>query len=435
MITAVTPFSPEFLPVFPTEHTGKRAIYFDIETTGLSAQTSYVYLIGCACEEEKGLTLTQWLCTEPAEEKELLRLFFEKAAAFELLLHYNGTGFDLPFLEKKAARHHLTSPLSLMESLDLYKTARAIKPWLPLPNLKLRTMERFFGFSRTEPFSGADLIEVYAQFLGLHHLNALTNNKKKDEETALVQVLLLHNAEDVKNLPSLTVLFFLRHLPSFLTEHTLPTQATLSSSPTDAPAADSLSPDTPAANRTEQFSVSYLLPFALPKDFSLSLPWEASAIRLFFSAEHRTVSFLLPVFRGTLKHFYPNPSDYYYLPLEDCAMHKSVASFVEKEYRQKATAATCYTKQTGAFLPLFIRPAKSTKGTAKKTAVPDGAISLSAADSVTAEHKKEASKGTSASLSCFLSDYKSSFGYTPLTAELLKSPALLTNLCRQLLMH
>lgn len=435
MITAVTPFSPEFLPVLPDGYAGKRAIYFDIETTGLSAQTSYVYLIGCACEDENGFTLTQWLCTEPAEEKELLRLFFEKAKAFDLLLHYNGTGFDLPFLEKKAVRHHLTSPLSLMESLDLYKTARTMKSWLPLPDLKLKTMERFFGFSRTEPFSGADLIEVYAQFLGLHHLNTLTNNKKKDEETALVQVLLLHNAEDVKNLPSLTVLFFLRHLPSFLTEHTLPTQATLSSSPTDAPAADSLSPDTPAANRTEQFSVSYLLPFALPKDFSLSLPWEASAIRLFFSAEHRTVSFLLPVFRGTLKHFYPNPSDYYYLPLEDCAMHKSVASFVEKEYRQKATAATCYTKQTGVFLPLFIRPAKSTKGTAKKTAVPDGAISLSAADSVTAEHKKEASKEASASLPCFLSDYKSKFGYTPLTAELLGSPALLTNLCRQLLMH
>lgn len=442
MITAVTPFSPEFLPVFPDGYAGKRAIYFDIETTGLSAQTSYVYLIGCACEDENGFALTQWLCTEPAEEKELLRLFFEKAKEFDLLLHYNGTGFDLPFLEKKAVRHHLTSPLSLMESLDLYKTARTMKSWLPLPDLKLKTMERFFGFSRTEPFSGVDLIEVYAQFLGLHHLNTLTNNKKQKEELALTQVLMLHNAEDVKNLPSLTVLFFLRHLSSFLTEHTLlpvpaaSARATLSTSfPTGGPAADSLSPNTPVADSTGQLSVSYCLPFALPKDFSLSLPWGASAIRLFFSAEHGTVSFLLPVFHGTLKHFYPNPSDYYYLPLEDCAMHKSVASFVEKEYRQKATAATCYTKQTGAFLPLFIRPAKNTKGTVKNATAPDGAMSLSATDSVTAEHKKEASKGASASLPCFLSDYKSKFGYTPLTAELLGNPALLTNLCRQLLVY
>ena len=52
MITLTTPFTPEFTPYLPPEYRDKRAIYFDIETTGLSAQSSYVYLIGCAYEEE-----------------------------------------------------------------------------------------------------------------------------------------------------------------------------------------------------------------------------------------------------------------------------------------------------------------------------------------------------------------------------------------------
>ena len=32
-------------------------------------------------------------------------------------------------------------------------------------------------------------------------------------------------------------------------------------------------------------------------------------------------------------------------------MHKSVAQFVEKEYRKKATRETCYQKKEGFFLP------------------------------------------------------------------------------------
>ena len=52
-----------------------------------------------------------------------------------------------------------------------------------------------------------------------------------------------------------------------------------------------------------------------------------------------------------LKYFYSNYKDYYYLPAEDTAMHKSIAEFVDKAHRQKATKANCYTKKPGQFLP------------------------------------------------------------------------------------
>ena len=32
-------------------------------------------------------------------------------------------------------------------------------------------------------------------------------------------------------------------------------------------------------------------------------------------------------------------------------MHKSIASFVDKEYREQATASTCYTRKFSSYLP------------------------------------------------------------------------------------
>lgn len=397
MITLTTPFIPEFSPYLPTEFRDKKTLYFDIETTGLSAQSSYVYLIGCAYEEEGTYYLTQWMCTEPSEEKELLRLFFEKAKTYDLLLHYNGTGFDLPFLEKKAKRHCLSSPLSSLKSLDLYAASRKLKAYLPTEDLKLKSMEQFFGFTRTDTFSGGELIEVYAQFLGLYRLNEMTNHSKEQEVTALGHVLLLHNAEDIKNLPSLTVLLFLQNLASELTpERILSTPHVTSPEAEKALANITL---TPVA-----FSIEYQFSFTLPQSCELSLPFNEQSIRLNLSSNGH-ILLLLPTFKGELKYFYPNPSDYYYLPLEDCAMHKSVASFVEKEYRKKATAATCYTKKEGVFLPLALRNAK-TMQCKEKTA-----------ESFELHAKKEAQTEQTASLPCFLPDYKSNFCYTPHTKE------------------
>jgi hypothetical protein len=61
----------------------------------------------------------------------------------------------------------------------------------------------------------------------------------------------------------------------------------------------------------------------------------------------------IPIYRGELHFFYPNYKDYYYLPQEDMAIHKSVASFVDKEYRENAHAFNCYTRKTGEFLPQY----------------------------------------------------------------------------------
>lgn len=60
---------------------------------------------------------------------------------------------------------------------------------------------------------------------------------------------------------------------------------------------------------------------------------------------------LVKIFQGELKFYYENYKDYYYLPDEDMAIHKSLASFVDSGHKKRASAATCYTKKSGLFLP------------------------------------------------------------------------------------
>ena len=52
-----------------------------------------------------------------------------------------------------------------------------------------------------------------------------------------------------------------------------------------------------------------------------------------------------------LKFFFPNYKDYYYLPLEDTAIHKSVGAYVDAEHREKAKAANCYQRHQSLFFP------------------------------------------------------------------------------------
>ena len=100
------------LPDFPDYHSfwgfdpGK-SLFFDIETSGLSAASSHVFLIGTICRTEHGWQLTQYLAERTSEEPELLAAFLADAASFSTLIHFNGTTFDLPYINARARACHL----------------------------------------------------------------------------------------------------------------------------------------------------------------------------------------------------------------------------------------------------------------------------------------------------------------------------------------
>ena len=61
----------------------------------------------------------------------------------------------------------------------------------------------------------------------------------------------------------------------------------------------------------------------------------------------------IPVINARLRHFFPDYKNYYYLPEEDCAIHKSLAASVSPDHRKSATKATAYTWAKGDFIPCF----------------------------------------------------------------------------------
>ena len=312
MITAASAVS--FPETYPLEKLGRREdlLFFDIETTGFSGDASQVYLIGAVFWENGGWQLIQWFADTPASEPELLNAFFSLLKRYSVLVHFNGDTFDIPFLLKRCRQYGLPCSFSEVQSVDLYKRIRPFRKLLGLDSLKQKAIERFLGICRQDPFSSGQLIEVYQEYL-------------VSRDDRLYGMLMLHNREDLEGMP--LILPILAY-PDFLEhEFVLEDQQLMESS--EAPA----------------LRLRLRGCCRLPAAFSR----ESGGIAI--SASDSLLTLEIPLFAGTLKHFYPNYHDYYYLVCEDTAIHKSVGAFVDRNARKKATAATCYTKKCGLFLP------------------------------------------------------------------------------------
>lgn len=338
----------------------EKILYFDIETTGLSAQSSYVYLIGAAYFDGEHVRIRQWFLDDMAQEKELIRSFLSFSDSFELLIHFNGTTFDVPYLQKKCRRHCLPDTFSTKKQLDLYKEFLPLKSLLKLSGMKQRVLEQYVGCHREDPFSGGDLISVYIDFVGKYRYEQLLAHKQHTQAVpdfhdtglralpespskALLSVLLLHNHEDLTGLIRISPLRLLCKLLSGRND----AYWVLSVAQSDTC-------DTMSVRLSSAYPFAGLAEIpALKEGLSFVLPCEKPSPETRLLLQCVSDGFLvhIPLRRDTLKFFFADYKDYYYLPLEDRALHKSVAEFVDKAYRQKATRNTCYQKKTGVFLP------------------------------------------------------------------------------------
>ena len=86
-------------------------IFFDIETTGFTPNSSSLYLIGVVYHQSGSWQLKQWFADSMAAEQELLTSFFDFITKYKTLVHFNGDSFDIPYLKKCAAQYgiHPTS--------------------------------------------------------------------------------------------------------------------------------------------------------------------------------------------------------------------------------------------------------------------------------------------------------------------------------------
>ncbi len=296
-------------------------LFFDIETTGLSASKANLYLIGTLSFSNEAWILTQFFAESIEDEQLLLRRFSACAAGKRLLLSFNGDRFDIPFLDRLYSQYHIQSPFAMLESLDILKIARPLKQFLRLGSCRLKSCEEFLGIYREDAFSGGELIPVYYEYL-----------KKREE--SLLHPLLLHNAEDLKYLPSVLPILSYSFLFSASFER-------ISEELLELPSGDGMVLDIRCKADT-----------TVPRQ----LDFEEEGFTLNVTADE--IELVVRTYQGELKYFFPDYKNYRYLPLEDMAVHKSVADFMDPSYCQRATARTAYQKRRGIFLPVPLKKAE-----------------------------------------------------------------------------
>lgn len=361
MKTICTPIQkPAFSYHFP--HFKESVAFFDIETTGLSPNASSLYLIGLMYYDSSvhEWKLLQWFADNYQSEKEMLQSFLETLEHFTYLYHFNGKTFDIPYITKKCSRHSvllsehcekLLHDTTGEYSIDLLGRIRSLRHTLMLEKCNQTAVEQWLGIQRTDTFTGGELISVYSEYMQQKILNPASAE-------ALEKVLLLHNHDDIEMMLTIcSLLTYDEYLSDNCRTHMLSDEAL-----TDL-----------KVTFIDKDSIELLLPLktAVPKPLHLSACYPASSFEPPAAASTGTMPqnaqlslrgkqarFLFPLYRGTVKYFLPNPKEYYYLLQEDTAIHKSIAEFVDSTVRKKATAATCYIKKEGVFLPNLVSVSK-----------------------------------------------------------------------------
>lgn len=295
----------------------ENCIFFDIETTGFSPASSSIYLIGCLRRENENLIIDQFFAESKEDEKEVLTQFISLLGQFKTIISFNGIGFDIPFVKAKCDSYGIEEHLKDFEYIDIFKLISSIKFLLKLPNYKQKTLENFLDIHRDDKFSGGELINVYDDYVKSH----------SEEAEAL---LLLHNYEDVTGMLDL--------IPALSYHNILKGGYRIKET--------EISPFTSYDGTSgQELIITLENDYIVPKRVSYQFK------DYYFTIIKNITKIRIPIYEGELKYFYDNYRDYFYLPAEDMAIHKSVATFVDKQYRERAKACNCYTRKTGTFLP------------------------------------------------------------------------------------
>ncbi len=282
-------------------------LYFDLETTGLSAKNSDLYMIGYGHTSKEGFKITLLFNDDGCSEPSMLEHFANILQKHAVLVSYNGNTFDIPYIKEKFRQFHIDYDMSAIESCDIYKILKKYKKQLHLSSMRQSDLEQLMHIQREAFISGGDLIPVYKRYLSEGNDYDLTE-------------LVRHNLDDMDGLVRITDALAIHKLynGSFRVN---------------------------SANVEDdwlyiQLSVPNSLPFRMNYGYD----------NIYVNGLGNEVHIKLPVENGTMKYFFSDYKNYYYLPLEDMAIHKSMAAYVDSEHKRKATKETAFVKKEGAFI-------------------------------------------------------------------------------------
>ena len=349
---------PTFYAIFP--HKKSEMLFFDIETTGLSPKASSLYMIGAMYYDSisEHYNLVQWFADDYKSEAQILSNFLDLLEKYTYLYHFNGKTFDIPYILNKCEKHNITLSAHCEKilhddngsySIDILSGVRSIKKKLNIGKANQTALEIWLGIHREDKYNGGELIHVYSKYM-----QDLRMRPEKAAESE--HLLLLHNKDDIGGM--LDVASILNYKALF-TDFNINSNTLKDVSLTE----------------NGKISISFIHNLHLPRALTLNIIYPnsilfddtAAGIDIPVSSEKTLpaaetfISELylsemdgcldIPIFQGTLYHFYDNYKDYYYIPELDTAIHKSVISACDKDKPKKATRSTCYQKQEGFFIP------------------------------------------------------------------------------------
>lgn len=164
--------------------------YLDIEATGFDMEYDKIVLISLGYYLNKDeFKIVQFFAESPSEEESILKELKKAMGRFKRWCSYNGTAFDEPFIIRKMYRYNLGFRLP-REHIDLFRIIRPFHKRMGIKSCSLKSVEQFTGVNRKDEINGAMWVELYDEYL------------VKDDEK-LKQILMLHNYEDVVNLPKI----------------------------------------------------------------------------------------------------------------------------------------------------------------------------------------------------------------------------------------
>lgn len=180
--------------------------YFDIETTGFDKEQDSVILISVGYYEKNNIfTIKQYFGENLTDEKEVLEKFSQILKEFDIWCSYNGKAFDEPFIKYRSQRYDMNFNLP-KKHIDLYRMIRPYQKQLGLTRCNLKSVERYVGIERKDTIDGGISVELYKKYI-------------KNKEENLRKIMMLHNFEDVYNLPQIfNVVWKIENTKGFIRE-------------------------------------------------------------------------------------------------------------------------------------------------------------------------------------------------------------------------
>ncbi|MEJ2636343.1 MAG: ribonuclease H-like domain-containing protein [Calditrichia bacterium] len=171
----------------------RKALFIDLETTGLSGGTgTYAFLIGLGHFELDHIVVRQYVLPDFQHEWLMLNMVENILLSYEHLVSFNGKSFDIPLLRNRFILNRIDSMLDDKNHIDVLHASRRLWKrrliYCDLQNLEYAIL----GQERHDDIPGEMIPQIYFEYI-------------RKRKAGLLRDVLEHNYHDIVNMMLLTL--------------------------------------------------------------------------------------------------------------------------------------------------------------------------------------------------------------------------------------